>query len=59
MFSLSLRGSRTELIELIELAHQGIFDIAVETFSLDNGAEAYRRLAANTLTGRAVVVPGH
>ena len=51
-------GSRTELIELIELAQQGIFDVAVETFSLDNGAEAYRRLAANTLTGRAVVVPG-
>jgi alcohol dehydrogenase, propanol-preferring len=52
-------GSRTELIELIDLAHQGIFDIAVETFRLDDGAEAYRRLAANTLTGRAVVVPGH
>ncbi len=51
-------GARNELIELIDLAHAGIFDIAVETFSLDNGAEAYRRLAAGTLSGRAVVVPG-
>ena len=51
-------GSRSELIALIELAHQRIFDIAVETFNFDNGAEAYRRLAANTLTGRAVLVPG-
>jgi alcohol dehydrogenase, propanol-preferring len=48
VFSLSLRGSRTELIELIELAHQGICEIAVGTFSLDNGAMAYCRLAANT-----------
>nr|BAS32758.1 zinc-containing medium chain alcohol dehydrogenase [uncultured Rhodococcus sp.] len=51
-------GARNELIELIDLAHAGIFDIAVETFSLDNGAEVYRRLAAGTLSGRAVVVPG-
>lgn len=50
-------GSRGELIELIDLAHQGIFDIAVERFSLDDGVEAYRRLAAGTLRGRAVIVP--
>ncbi|MFC9786981.1 NAD(P)-dependent alcohol dehydrogenase [Rhodococcus sp. NPDC127528] len=50
-------GSRGELIELIDLAHQGVFDIAVEKFSLENGVEAYRRLAAGTLRGRAVVVP--
>ncbi|GAA4487330.1 NAD(P)-dependent alcohol dehydrogenase [Rhodococcus olei] len=50
-------GSRSELIELIDLAHQGIFDIAVERFALDDGVEAYRRLAAGTLRGRAVIVP--
>lgn len=50
-------GSRSELIELIDLAHQGVFDIAVEQFSLDNGLEAYRRMMAGTLRGRAVVVP--
>jgi propanol-preferring alcohol dehydrogenase len=50
-------GTRNELIELIDLAHDGIFNIAVETFGLDNGVEAFRRLAAGTLTGRAVVVP--
>ena len=50
-------GSRTELIALID-SRTKIFDTAVETFNFDNGAEAYRRLAANTLTRRAVVVPG-
>lgn len=50
-------GTRGELIELVELAHQGVLDVAVETFSLDNGVEAYRRLAENDLKGRAVVVP--
>jgi propanol-preferring alcohol dehydrogenase len=50
-------GSRSELIELVDLAKQGVFHIAVEEFSLDNGVDAYRKLAANTLRGRAVVVP--
>ncbi|WP_227983438.1 NAD(P)-dependent alcohol dehydrogenase [Nocardia spumae] len=50
-------GSRSELIELIDLAHDGVLDIAVERFTLDDGPEAYRRLAAGTLRGRAVIVP--
>lgn len=50
-------GARAELIELIDLAHDGVLDIAVERFSLDEAPEAYRRLAAGTLRGRAVVVP--
>lgn len=50
-------GSRSELIELVDLAHQGVLEIAVERFSLDEGVEAYRRLAAGTLRGRAVIVP--
>lgn len=50
-------GSRSELIELVDLAHQGVFDIAVERFALDDAVEAYRKLAAGTLRGRAVIVP--
>ena len=50
-------GSRSELIELIDLAHEGVLDVAVERFSLADGPEAYRRLAAGTLRGRAVIVP--
>ncbi|PSR68223.1 alcohol dehydrogenase [Nocardia sp. MDA0666] len=50
-------GARSELIELIDLAHEGVLDIAVERFTLDDAPEAYRRLAAGTLRGRAVIVP--
>jgi len=50
-------GARHELIELIDLAHQGVLDIAVERFDLEDSVEAYRRLAAGTLEGRAVIVP--
>ncbi|CAG7598190.1 NAD(P)-dependent alcohol dehydrogenase [Rhodococcus opacus] len=50
-------GARHELIELVELARQGVLDIAVERFDLDDGVEAYRRLLAGTLRGRAVIVP--
>lgn len=50
-------GTRGELIELIDLAHAGVLDIAVERFTLDDAPEAYRRLAAGTLRGRAVIVP--
>lgn len=50
-------GGRDELIELVELAEQDVLQIEVETFPLSDAAEAYRRLTAGTLTGRAVVVP--
>ncbi|WP_432514343.1 NAD(P)-dependent alcohol dehydrogenase [Kineococcus sp. SYSU DK001] len=50
-------GSRGELIELVELAHQGVFDVHTETFSIEQAPTAYERLHAGTLTGRAVVVP--
>jgi len=50
-------GTRNELIELVEMAHQGALHIEVERFSLDDGVEAYRRLGAGTLRGRAVIVP--
>jgi propanol-preferring alcohol dehydrogenase len=50
-------GARGELIELIDLAHQGVFDVRTETFSMADAPKAYERLAEGSLTGRAVVVP--
>ena len=50
-------GGRHELLEVVELARHGVLDVAVERFSLDDGVEAYRRMSAGTLTGRAVVIP--
>ncbi|GAA3721728.1 NAD(P)-dependent alcohol dehydrogenase [Gordonia hankookensis] len=50
-------GSRSELIEVLDLARDGALDVAVQTFGLDDGVDAYRKLAANDLRGRAVVVP--
>ena len=40
-----------------EVVTDGVLDVAVERFSLDDGVAAYRKLAANDLRGRAVVVP--
>ncbi|MYR08157.1 alcohol dehydrogenase catalytic domain-containing protein [Gordonia sp. SID5947] len=50
-------GSRSELIEVFDLARDGALEVAVQTFDLDHGIDAYRKLAANDLRGRAVVVP--
>jgi propanol-preferring alcohol dehydrogenase len=50
-------GSRSELIEVLELARQGLVKVHVERFSLDEAPEAYARLHAGTISGRAVVVP--
>ncbi|MGC4935337.1 NAD(P)-dependent alcohol dehydrogenase [Gordonia sp. DT30] len=50
-------GSRSEFIEVLDLARDGVLDVAVEKFTLDKAVDAYRKLAANDLRGRAVVVP--
>ncbi len=50
-------GSRSELIEVLELARSGAVHVETEQFSLDDAAEAYHRLHEGTLRGRAVVVP--
>jgi propanol-preferring alcohol dehydrogenase len=50
-------GSRSELIEVLELARSGLVQVETERFSLDEAPEAYRRLHEGTLRGRAVVVP--
>lgn len=50
-------GTRSELIEVLELARSGAIRVETERFSLDDGARAYERLHAGTLRGRAVLVP--
>lgn len=50
-------GTRPELIELLNLAARGLVSVESTTYSLENGAQAYRDLAAGTVLGRAVIVP--
>ena len=50
-------GSRSELIEVLDLARAGKIDVEVQEYSLDDGARAYADLAASTIRGRAVIVP--
>lgn len=50
-------GSRSELVEVLELARTGAIHVEVERFSLDDAPRAYERLHAGTLRGRAVIVP--
>ncbi|MFD7073771.1 NAD(P)-dependent alcohol dehydrogenase [Nocardioides sp. NPDC059952] len=50
-------GSRSELMEVFDLARAGLVHVETEQFSLDEAPEAYRRLHEGTLRGRAVVVP--
>ncbi|MGY1709063.1 NAD(P)-dependent alcohol dehydrogenase [Geodermatophilus sp. SYSU D00758] len=50
-------GTRTELMEVLDLARAGAVHVEVERFGLDEAPEAYRRLHEGTIRGRAVVVP--
>ena len=50
-------GSRSELVELLELAARGLVHTESTTYSLDDAAQAYRDLQAGKVNGRAVVVP--
>ncbi|MER7010516.1 NAD(P)-dependent alcohol dehydrogenase [Saccharopolyspora sp. NPDC000359] len=50
-------GTRSELIEVLDLARSGALRAHVEAFSLDEAPEVYERLHAGKITGRAVVVP--
>ncbi|MBW0273949.1 alcohol dehydrogenase [Nocardia sp. MH4] len=50
-------GTRTELIEVLEIARRGEVSVHVETFTLDEAPLAYERLHAGHITGRAVIVP--
>ena len=50
-------GTRSELFEVVELARSGAIKVETERFSLSDGPKAYERLHAQTLRGRAVLVP--
>ncbi|MEV5574098.1 NAD(P)-dependent alcohol dehydrogenase [Spirillospora sp. NPDC052269] len=50
-------GSRSELIEVLDLARAGVLDVHVETYSIDEAPVAYQRLHAGEVDGRAVIVP--
>ncbi|MCS5717674.1 hypothetical protein N1027_05935 [Herbiconiux sp. CPCC 205763] len=50
-------GSRSELMEVLELARNGLVTVHVEEFTLDQSPKAYARLHAGTIRSRGVVVP--
>jgi len=50
-------GTRTELMEVLDLARRGAVRVEVERYSLDEAPAAYRKLHDGTVRGRAVVVP--
>ncbi len=50
-------GSRSELMEVLDLARVGKISVETETFSLADAPGAYEKLHAGTIRGRAVIVP--
>ena len=50
-------GTRPELVELLALAARGDISVESTTYSLADGARAYRDLHDGRVSGRAVVVP--
>jgi propanol-preferring alcohol dehydrogenase len=50
-------GSRAELVEVFELASQGLIRAETTIYPLRQALDAYRALAAGEIVGRAVMVP--
>lgn len=50
-------GSRSELMEVLDLARAGAVTVHVEQYGIDQAPEAYAKLHAGAVRGRAVVVP--
>jgi len=50
-------GSYGELVEVVELARAGKIHAHTKSFPLERAADAYERLRAGTLRGRAVITP--
>jgi len=50
-------GSRSKLIEVLELAHAGLIHVETEVFTLDDAPKACERLHEGSVRGRAVIVP--
>jgi propanol-preferring alcohol dehydrogenase len=56
-FSTVLGCSAAELGEVVALAEAGKIQMRTERFPLEKVAEAYSRLQANQVQGRAVIMP--
>ncbi len=50
-------GTRTELMEVLDLARVGAIHVETEVYGLDEAPAAYRKLHDGAVRGRAVVVP--
>ena len=50
-------GTLSDLTEVVALAETGVLRMHNEVFAFDRTQEAYDRVRANTLAGRAVVAP--
>jgi alcohol dehydrogenase, propanol-preferring len=50
-------GSRSELVEVLELASRRLIHPLVTTYPLDRALDGYRALAAGDVRGRAVMIP--
>jgi len=50
-------GTRSELIEVFDMARRDQVHVEIETYSLDEAPKAYERLHAGQIRGRAVVLP--
>lgn len=50
-------GSRSELIEVLDLARTGALDVHTETYAIEDAPKAYENLHAGTIRGRAVILP--
>jgi propanol-preferring alcohol dehydrogenase len=50
-------GSRSELVDVLELGARGLLRAEVTTFALEKARDAYRGMEDGSLTGRAVVIP--
>ncbi|PXY36498.1 NAD(P)-dependent alcohol dehydrogenase [Prauserella flavalba] len=50
-------GTRPELVEVLDLASRGLLRAMATAFPLSEAPEAYHRLAAGELVGRAVITP--
>jgi propanol-preferring alcohol dehydrogenase len=50
-------GTRSELMEVLDLARAGAIHVEVERYGLDQAPEAYRKLHDGSIRGRAVVAP--
>ena len=50
-------GTRSELIEVLDLARSGAVGVHVERYGFDGAVEAYAKLHKGQVRGRAVVVP--